>query len=122
MNKQEIRYRAKKRRAKALAKRRMVLLLATLLLITVGTILFGSCFSSLAKDNVSAANQEYKYYTSIEIQEGDSLWSIAEQYKSEHYESTQAYIDELVVLNDLRTETIHEGQHLMVVYYDSEFK
>ncbi len=122
MNKQEIRYRAKKRRARALAKRRMVFLLATLLLITVGTIVFGSCFSSLAQDSAAAANQEFKYYTSIQIQDGDSLWSIAEQYKSEHYASTQAYVDELVVLNDLTSETIHAGQHLMVAYYDKEFK
>lgn len=91
----------------------------TVLFITIGTIVFGSCFS-LAKDN--ATDSEYKYYTSITIQEGDSLWSIAQEYKSDHYESTQDYVDELVVLNDLASETIHAGQHLMVVYYDSEFK
>lgn len=119
MSRQEIRYRANKRREKALAKRRMVLLLMTVLFITIGTIVFGSCFS-LAKDN--ATDSEYKYYTSITIQEGDSLWSIAQEYKSDHYESTQDYVDELVVLNDLASETIHAGQHLMVVYYDSEFK
>ncbi len=119
MSKQEIRYRANKRRARALAKRRMVLLLMTVLFITLGTIVFGSCFT-LAKDNDT--EQEYKYYTSITIQEGDSLWSIAEEYKTEHYESTKEYVDELVVLNDLTSETIHTGQHLMVVYYDSEFK
>ena len=119
MSKQEIRYRTNKKRAKALAKRRMVLLLMTVLLITVGTIVFGSCFS-LAKDKDTDC--AYKYYTSIMIQEGDSLWSIAKEYKTDHYESTQAYVDELVILNDLTSETIHAGQHLMVVYYDSEFK
>ncbi len=119
MSRQEIRYRANRKRARALAKRRMVLLLMTILFITIGTIIFGSCFT-LAKDNDTESS--YKYYTSITIQEGDSLWSIAEEYRSEHYESIQDYIDELVVLNDLTSETIHAGQHLMVAYYDSEFK
>ena len=119
MSKQEIRYRANRRRARALAKKRMVLLLMTVLLITIGTMVFGSCFS-LAKDN--STEPAYKYYTSITIQEGDSLWSIAEEYKTEHYDSTQDYIDELVVLNNLSSETIHAGQYLMIIYYDSVFK
>ncbi len=119
MSTQEIKYRAKKRRAKAIAKRRMVLLLMTVLLITVGTMVFGTCFS-LAKD--SKTESAYKYYTSITIQEGDSLWSIAEQYKTEHYESTKAYVDELIILNDLTSETIHAGQHLMVAYFDTQYK
>ena len=121
MNKQEIRYRSNRRRQRALAKRRMLLLLTTLLLITIGKIVFGSCFS-FAKDNESSANQQFKYYKSIMIEAGDSLWSIAEEYKTEHHESTQDYIDDLVVLNDLSSETIHAGQYLMVIYYDTEFK
>ena len=50
---------------------------------------------TLAKDSESAAQQEFKYYKSIEIKSGDSLWSIAEEYKSEHFSSTQDYINEL---------------------------
>ena len=118
MNKQKI----KNRRKVKAAKRRMVLLLAAMLLITLGTVVFGSCLSSHAQDDEATLDREYKYYTSIQIQDGDSLWSIAEQYKTEHYESTQDYINELIILNDLTSETIHEGQYLMVAYYDSEFK
>ena len=121
MSKQEIRHRSNRRRQRALAKRRMILLLVTLLLITVGTVVFGSTFT-FAKDNESAANQQFKYYKSIMIESGDSLWSIAEEYKTEHYDSSQDYIDELVVLNNLSSETIHAGQYLMIIYYDSVFK
>ena len=121
MNKQEVRYRLNKRKARALAKRRIILLLATVLLITMGTIIFGSSFS-FAQNNQNASQQEFKYYKSIEIQAGDSLWSIAEEYMSDHFESTQDYIDEIIVLNNLTSETIHSGQHLMVIYYDAEFK
>ena len=108
---------AKKRRARALAKRRMVLLLTTILLITVGTIVFGSCFS-LAQDSEAAMNQEYKYYTSIQIQEGDSLWSIAEEYRNHNTESVFEYIDTLKEVNGLHSDDIHEGQYLTIAYYE----
>ena len=121
MSRQEMKHRSNRKRQRALAKRRMMLLLVTLLLITVGTVVFGSSFT-FAKDNESAANQQFKYYKSVMIEAGDSLWSIAEEYKTEHYANTQEYIDELVDLNNLSSETIHAGQYLMIIYYDSEFK
>ena len=78
MTVQERRERNLKRRRRQAAKRNMIILLATVLLITIGSVIFGTTFSS-AKDDV-----EYEmYYKSIEIEKGDSLWSIAEEYKTE---------------------------------------
>ena len=121
MNRQEIRYREKKRRARVVARRRMFLLLATILIITIGSIIFGSIFSS-AQAGAEESGVEYKYYKSIVIRDGDTLWNIAKEYQTDEYENTQEYIDELMELNNLSSDAIHEGQHLMVVYYDSEFK
>lgn len=121
MNRQEIRYRAKQRRARIVARRRMFLLLAMILLITIGSIIFGSIFLS-AQANAEESGIEYKYYKSIVIQDGDTLWNVAKEYQADKYGNTQEYIDELMELNNLSSDTIHEGQHLMVVYYDSEFK
>ena len=101
-----------------IAKRRMILLLAALFVITVGSIVCGSIFSS-AKDSATDIPQ-YKYYKSITIEQGDSLWSIAQEYRSDTYEDVQEYINELVQLNGLTSMTIHEGQHLVVAYYDAE--
>ena len=101
-----------------IAKRRMILLLAALFVITVGSIVCGSIFSS-AKDPATDIPQ-YKYYKSITIEQGDSLWSIAQEYRSDTYEDVQEYINELVQLNGLTSMTIHEGQHLVVAYYDAE--
>ena len=101
-----------------IAKRRMILLLAALFVITVGSIVCGSIFSS-AKDPATDIPQ-YKYYKSITIEQGDSLWSIAQEYRSDAYEDVQEYIDELVQLNGLTSMTIHEGQHLVVAYYKAE--
>ena len=79
MNRQESRNRAKQKRAKVVARRKMILLLTTVLLITIGSIVFGSIFSS-AQSSAEESGIQYKYYKSIEIKKGDSLWSIANEY------------------------------------------
>lgn len=58
-----------------------------------------------------------KYYTSIQIHTGDSLWSIAEEYISEEYHSVPEYIEELKRVNHLKNDTIHSGKYLVVSYY-----
>ena len=117
---QERRIRIEKRKKQQIAKRNMFILLITVLLITIGCMIFGNAFSA---GNASAADDlKYKYYKSIEIEKGDSLWSIAKEYKTDAYENTQEYIDEIIELNNLSSKTIHEGQHLLVAYYSSEYK
>ncbi len=120
MTVQERKERAMIIKKKRLAKRRMILLLTALFVITVGSIVCGSIFSS-AKDTAMDMTQ-YKYYKSITIEQGDSLWSIAQEYRTDAYEDTQEYIDELIQLNGLTSKTIHEGQHLVVAYYDTELR
>ena len=120
MTVQERKERARIKRRRQVAKRRMILLLAALFVITVGSIVCGSIFSS-AK-NPATDIPQYKYYKSITIEQGDSLWSIAQEYCTDAYEDTQEYIDELKQLNGLHSETIHEGQHLVVAYYDTEIR
>lgn len=115
---QERQERARIKRRKQLAKRKMFFLLVAVFVITVGSIVFGSIFSS-AKDSAADIPQ-YKYYKSITIEQGDSLWSIAEEYCTDDYEDTREYVDELIQLNSLTSETIHTGQHLLVAYYDTE--
>lgn len=122
MNRQESRNRAKQKRAKVVARRKMILLLTTVLLITIGSIVFGSIFSS-AQSSAEESGIQYKYYKSIEIKKGDSLWSIANEYcEDEYYDNTKDYVKELKEINNLKSEKIHYGQRLIVAYYDSEFK
>ena len=115
---QERQKRAMIKKRKQIAKRRMILLLAALFVIILGSVVFGTIFSK-AK-NPSADVPQYKYYKSITIEQGDSLWSIAEEYCTDAYEDTREYVDELKELNSLTSETIHAGQHLLVAYYDAE--
>lgn len=59
-----------------------------------------------------------KYYKSIEIESGDSLWSIAKENMTEDYASVYEYIEEVMEMNNLESDQIHEGQYLTVAYYD----
>ena len=64
----------------------------------------------------------YKYYKSITVSRGDSLWTYAAEYADEdQYDSYQNYIDEVLQINGLSSESITAGQHLVVPYYSAEF-
>lgn len=58
-----------------------------------------------------------QYYTSVEIESGDSLWSIASEYMTDDYESVEAYVEEIKALNGLGDDRIHAGKFLLVPYY-----
>ncbi len=64
----------------------------------------------------------HKYYTSIEIKSGSSLWEIAEEYMTEEYTSVEEYIREVKQINHLTGDLIYEGAYLCVPYYSSEIK
>ena len=57
-----------------------------------------------------------RYYTSIRIDQDDTLWDIALQYKW-HGQTTQSYIDEVIEMNHLSSDGIKAGQYLMIYYY-----
>ncbi len=53
------------------------------------------------------------YYESVEIHKGDTLWEIAERYKSER-EQTEHMIDKIMQCNSMKTANIRYGQKLIV--------
>ncbi len=96
-----------------IARRRIVLFT----IISIITILFIAVFLSSFTANASESEVTNKYYTSICLQDGDSLWSIADEYMTSEYRNQNEYINEVKQLNHLSSDTIHEGQHLMIPYY-----
>ena len=42
-----------------------------------------------------------KYYTSVRVEEGDTVWSIADRYIADSQVSKRAYVDEICRLNSL---------------------
>lgn len=75
-----------------------------------------------AGDNLANAydsdlhSEAEKCYTSVELKDGDTLWTIAENYMDESYESVEAYIEELKEINQLHTDELQKGCYLTVTY------
>ena len=107
-------------RKRKILKRRIAVVMACICMFAAIGIL-GSMILTDAKAETDNHETVYKYYKSIEIKSGDTLWSIANEYKSENC-TTQDYISEVKTLNGLVTDNIQDGQHLMIVYYDTEYR
>ena len=78
------------------------------------SIVFGSSLTQAAP-----AETTYKYYTSIQLEQGDTLWDIAKVYISNEYKDTHAYIEEVCAINHISPNEIHEGQYIVVPYYST---
>lgn len=90
--------------------------LFVLISIIMGFVLFGSI-----KAQAAPAELSYKYYTSIQVQKGDTLWNIANAYMSEEYADVNEYIEEICSINHIDASEIHSGQYLTIPYYSDQF-
>ena len=106
------------RRTKQIIER-VLLTICLIALLAIGS----SAILTKATTTEEAKNVYYKYYTQIEIQEGDSLWDLAGEYmENGPYKSRKDYMNEVVEINQLSSTTIIKGQHLLVPYYEATFK
>lgn len=90
--------------------------ISLVLVIVLGSYVFGHSLVKAIAGEVETLAIE-RYYTSIQIQTGDSLWSIAEKYCGNSGMSKAEYVKELKNMNGLREDIIHSGQYLTVAYY-----
>lgn len=89
--------------------------------LTILGVILGSNLLASSQSKASNEINTYKYYTSIEVQKGDTLWTIAEQYADDDADYA-SYIEEVKEMNQLTSDTIHAGEYLTVSYSSSEFK
>lgn len=86
-----------------------VLLLSILILLSV--------FIISNKADAQGNKSRIKLVKTIEIQEGDTLWNIASQYKSDEYSDIRVYINEIKKSNNIYSDEIYSGNYIIVPYY-----
>ena len=64
----------------------------------------------------------YKYYTTVTVAVGETLWDIANEYNSEEFGGIQNYIREVKSINHISGDRICAGEALTVPYYSMEYK
>ena len=84
-------------------------------MLTLFTIIVLFILSLCFFNNVIADTSiEYdKSFTTIEIEEGDTLYSIADEY-SVSVADIDDYINEVKTINNLKNDTIHTGCYLII--------
>lgn len=95
-----------------------VLCIALCLIVVL--VLAGSGIFFVSKSKAADEVISFKYYTSVEVEYGDTLWGIASNYRTEEYRSLLDYIEEIKTLNGLQSDMIRSGQFLVIPYYSSE--
>ena len=72
--------------------------------------------------NTDLDDISYKYFTTLEISQNDTLWSIAvDNIDYNYYKDINSYIKEVIQINHLKTDTITAGCSLIIPYYSNNF-
>ena len=95
---------------------RMAGVIAACLLCLIGVSNYAQVHADRAKEPVN-----FRYYTSIPVEKGDSLWSIARDYREEGFSSVEEYVEFLKEVNQLKSDLIYEGGYLIVSYSDQTY-
>ena len=81
-----------------------------------------SLFIVKAKASSEDETIKYKYYTSITVESGETLWDIAGRNMCDEFDSMTAYVNEVKHINHIKENKIYAGEDLIVPYYSSEYK
>lgn len=104
------------RRKRQLQVKRNIGMLVVSIITAVVLCVFAISISTQASGLERTA--QYKYYKSIEVSNGDTLWSIAaENFDTEHYKNIQEYVKEIKEMNAMKSDHIMSGSCLIIPYY-----
>lgn len=93
----------------------------TLLVSAVLLTLFVLLFIQLSSNTIIGSKDITVDYLSVEVYADDTLWDLAEEFIDTNYYNTEAYIEEIITINGLKTETIYPGQRLLMPVVEENF-
>lgn len=93
---------------------------AFVILTAVLLILLGSSIRIFASSRTDSHNRAVqKYYTSIRVEPGDTLWQIADSYVTAEFPKKE-FIREVCRLNHIgENDILRSGDYLVVMYYSN---
>ena len=94
--------------------RKRLVLITVLASILLGVVAFSR--RAAAEDS----REVYTYYTSYEVQPGDTLWTIADQFMGPDFTDKREFIDNIKSLNHLSKDDITAGNYLVIEYSSYE--
>lgn len=118
MNKSETRIWNNKIRRQRERRKHILLTIVTSLLILILSFTAGSFLSNAETEDREVT---FKYYKSILIENGDTLWSIATEHKAPDMD-TKSFVNEIKKMNGLSSDRITTGNYIVVPYYSNEFQ
>lgn len=105
-------------RRKRAAKRQLITALILFFTVLASVLIISNCLRA-NQVKASSAKAENIYYKTVEVEEGDTLWNLADRYMGEKSFSRQEYIEQVKELNHLIGDTIESGAYLMVPYAET---
>ena len=120
MSDRELRAYKRRMRRQREIRRKCFTFLMTICLVIICAVSYHSISISAHSDQEDI---NFKYYTSIHVAYGETLWDIADNYIDyNEYKDKNSYIAEVRSINHLEDESdIRAGQRLIVPYYSTEF-
>ena len=109
------------RKREAVVRRQRGLLAIAIILVVALGILLGSSINALASSEKDISSYN-KYYVSIRVESGDTLWTIADEYVEGFNLSKSDYIKEVCQINSISEDNIHAGDYIVVPYYSQDLK
>ncbi len=96
--------------------RKIYLLISAFVCAVILSIFVGGMFNQS-----KAADNYHKYYTSIAIMPGDTIYEYYEIY-GDHYKNSSDYIEEVCMINSIDKNDIKAGNYIIIPYYSLEVK
>ncbi|WZL83131.1 LysM peptidoglycan-binding domain-containing protein [Vallitaleaceae bacterium 9-2] len=94
-----------------IAKKRQRIQLTVILSIILLSLLI-LMLMRLFSNTILAAPDIEQTYISVQIQKNDTLWGLATTYNCLEYYTHEEYIEQVIKINDLKTETLYTGSRL----------